>query len=194
VTLERATGYVVAGGRSERMGRDKALLPWADGTLLDHALARLRSVCGDVRILSGPEHRYADRGAAVRTDLVKDAGPLGGLHTGLSDLSDPLGLFLGVDVPFVPVTLLERLLAAAEGSDAVVPVVEGHPEPLCAVYRRSCREAVAARLAAGERKMTCFWPDVRVRTLAEAELAAFGDPREMFRNVNSPEDYRRARG
>jgi len=186
-----ATGFVVAGGRSERMGRDKALLPWADGTLLDHALRRLRSVCPEVRILSGAEPRYADRGVAVHTDVVADAGPLGGIHAGLSSLTDPLGLFLGVDVPLVPAALLTALVAAAEGSDAVVPVLAGRPEPLCAVYRRTCLDAVARRLEAGERKMTSFWPDVRVRTLAEPELAPFGDPAEMFRNVNTPDDYRR---
>jgi molybdopterin-guanine dinucleotide biosynthesis protein A len=185
-----ATGFVVAGGRSERMGRDKALLPWGEGTLLDHALARLREVCRDVRILSGAEPRYAGRGAVVHVDAVRHAGPLGGIHAGLLHLTAPLALFLAVDVPFVPPAVLAALLATAEaeGSDAVVPVVGGHPEPLCAVYRRTCLKAVRERLEAGERKMTSFWPDVRVRTVAEEEIAAFGDPREMFRNLNSPED------
>jgi molybdopterin-guanine dinucleotide biosynthesis protein A len=193
VTAATATGFVVAGGRSERMGQDKALLPWPDGTLLDHALRRLRAVCREVRILSGPQSRYADRGVSVLTDALPDAGPLAGIHAGLLSLTDPLGLFLGVDVPLVPPALLTALLAAADGSDAVVPLVAGHPEPLCAVYRRTCVDAVGRVLEAGERKMTSFWPDVRVRTLAEPELAPFGDPIEMFRNVNTPDDYRRVR-
>jgi molybdenum cofactor guanylyltransferase len=176
------------------MGRDKALLPWAERTLLEHALARLRAVCADVRILAGAEARYAGYGAAVQTDLVRDAGPLGGVHAGLENLGAPFGLFLGVDTPLVPPSLLAALVAAAAGFDAVVPVVGGRPEPLCAVYGRSCLHPVQRRLAAGERKMTCFWPDVRVRTVADDELAAFGDPREMFRNLNTPEDYLRLRG
>jgi len=189
-----ATGFVVAGGRSERMGRDKALLPWAGGTLLEHALLRLRAVCADVRILSGAQPRYAGLGVPVLTDVVGEAGPLGGVHAGLLSLGAPLGLFLGVDTPLIPPALLGALVAAAGGFDAVVPVVEGRPEPLCAVYRRTCLEPVQRRLETGERKMTSFWPDVRVRTVAEEELAAFGDAAEMFRNLNTPEEYLRLRG
>ncbi|PYQ11046.1 MAG: molybdenum cofactor guanylyltransferase [Acidobacteria bacterium] len=191
--MPAATGFVVAGGRSARMGLDKALLPWGDGTLLDHALRRLQAVCGEARILSGPEPRYVDRGVPVITDIVKNAGPLAGIHAGLLHLDAPAGLFLAVDVPLVPSVVLAALLRASDGHDAAVPVVNGQPEPLCAVYRQSCREAVARRLEGGERKMTSFWPDVRVRTLDEAELAAFGDPAGMFRNLNTLEEYRRLR-
>ena len=99
--MAQATGFVVAGGRSERMGRDKALLPWAGSTLVEHALLRLREVCTDVRILSGPEARYAGYGATVHTDVVRDAGPLAGLHAGLLSLAAPLGLFLGVPLIFL---------------------------------------------------------------------------------------------
>jgi len=171
------------------MGRDKALLPWAGTTLLDHALRRLRAVCADVRILCGAEPRYVDHGAPVHTDVVKEAGPLGGVHAGLLTLAAPAGLFLGVDTPFIPAELLRALLAAAAGYDAVVPVVGGHAEPLCAVYGKRCLEPVQRRLSAGERKMTCFWPDVRVRAFGEEELAAFGDPAQMFRNLNTPAEY-----
>jgi molybdopterin-guanine dinucleotide biosynthesis protein A len=186
-----ATGFVVAGGRSQRMGRDKALLPWAGTTLLRHALFRLQAVCGDVRILCGAEPRYTDYGVAVHTDALPDAGPLGGVHAGLLNLHAPLGLFLGVDTPLIPAALLGALLSAAEDYDAVVPVVGGRPEPLCAVYRGTCLEPVQRCLEAGGRKMTSFWPEVRVRTLGQEELAAFGDPAELFRNLNTPDEYRR---
>jgi molybdopterin-guanine dinucleotide biosynthesis protein A len=188
------TGFAVAGGRSQRMGSDKALLPWAGTTLLEHTLARLGVVCAEVCILSGAQIRYGDYGVPVHADVVQEAGPLGGVHAGLLNLRAPLGLFLGVDTPLIPPALLRALAAAAGGFDAVVPVMGGLPEPLCAVYRRTCLEPVQRRLEAGERKMTSFWPDVRVRTMAEDELAAFGDPAVMFRNLNTTEDYLRLRG
>ncbi len=208
------------------MGRDKALLPWHGSTLLDHAIARLGAVCGDVRILCGPEPRYADRGRRLVVDARPGAGPLAGLAAGLADAGDAPTLFLGVDLPYVTVALLAALAApgphpdasarsattadagggdtradanagdAASGptadADAVVPVTAGGPEPLCALYRPPCLPAVRARLAAGELRMTSFWPDVRVRTLEGAALAAFGDPRRLFHNVNVPADYRDA--
>src|SRR5262245_43368966 len=170
-----AVGFAVAGGRSQRMGQDKALLPWGTTTLLDHTLARLAEVCVEVRILSGPEPRYADRGVPVDADTLPDAGPLAGLLAGLERLGDAPGLFLAIDMPLVPVALLCSLLAWSDQSDAVVPVTADGAHPLCAVYRRSCLEAVQQRLATGERKMTCFWPDIRVRQVSEAELREFGD-------------------
>ena len=188
-----AVGFAVAGGRSRRMGRDKALLPWPGGTLLDHAVTRLRAACASVRILSGAERRYADRGLEVAVDAVPDAGPLGAIYTGLLHVGGDAGLFLAVDLPFVPVALLRRLLQLAEGHDAVVPISPGGPEPLCAVYRPTCLEPVRRRLEAGELKATSFWPEVRVLQADGAALAGLGPLEEVFRNVNTPGDYQRAR-
>jgi molybdopterin-guanine dinucleotide biosynthesis protein A len=182
----------VAGGRSRRMDRDKALLPWGTSTLLDHTVRRLHEACGDVVILCGPETRYADRGFPVQVDRVSGAGALGGVYTGLLRLEGGPGLFLGVDVPFVPVALLRRLLALAEGWEAVVPSSPDGPEPLCAVYGRACLDPVRRALEEGRYKMTTFWPEVRVREVPPADLDVFGNPAEIFRNVNTPEDYERA--
>ena len=170
------------------MGRDKALLPWENGTLLDHAIARLRAVCDEVRILSGPERRYEDRGVPVVADRVRDAGPLAGLDAALADAGGRPILFLGVDLPFVTCALLEALRAWLVGADAAVPVVAGRPEPLCAAYGPGGLDAVVARLAAGERRMTSFWPDVSVHEVRETELAGLGDAAALFRNLNRPED------
>jgi len=182
-------GFVVAGGASRRMGRDKALLPWGDTTLLDHAIARLREVTSDVRILCGPEPRYAERGLPVLTDTTADAGALAGVHAGLVAQGDGLGLFLAVDLPNVPVGLLRALVEAAQGWDAVVPATVRGPEPLCAVYGAGCRQPVERRLAARDVKMTAFWPDVRVRDVGPVDLRPFGDPERLFLNLNTADDY-----
>lgn len=188
-----AAGFVVAGGRSRRMGRDKALLPWNGSTLLDHAVARLRAVCGDIRILSGAERRYTDRGIPVETDTVPDAGPLGGIYAGLAAMGPGTGLFLGVDLPFASVELLRRLLDLSAGHDAVVPLSARGPEPLCAVYRSTCADPIRRRLEAGQLKATSFWPDVDVLQAGADHLAALGPLDDLFRNVNTPADYESAR-
>jgi molybdopterin-guanine dinucleotide biosynthesis protein A len=184
-----AVGFVVAGGRSRRMGRDKALLPWAGGTLLDHAIGRLRAVGADVRLLSGEEPRYLDRGLPVHTDTTPGAGPLGGLLAALNAAAPRAVLLLAVDMPFVTPELLRSLQDALAGHDAAVPVIGAAAEPLCAAYGAACREPVLAALGRGERRMTDFWPHVRVRTLAADDLARFGDPSRLFRNLNDPADY-----
>jgi len=175
------------------MGRDKALLPWGDTDLLGHTHRRLGMTSAETSTLSGSRPRFADRGVPVHPDIVLGAGPLGGILTGLAVLKADVGLFLAVDLPLVPVSLLQHLLSLAPGHDAVVPVSPGGPEPLCAVYAPACTEPIRERIARGELKMTSFWPDVRVRRVEASELARFGDLETLFLNVNSPADYERAR-
>jgi molybdenum cofactor guanylyltransferase len=188
------------------MGRDKGLLPWGDSDLLGHALQRLGKACAETAVthrglgttsaetaVLGNPHLYPDRGVPVHADVLANAGPLAGILTGLAVLKADLGLFLAVDLPLIPVPLLEHLLSLAEGFDAVVPLSSSGPEPLCAVYTRACANPIRARIDAGQLKMTSFWPDVRVRPVEAPEIAAFGDPETLFLNVNSPADYERAR-
>ena len=176
------------------MGQDKALLPWGDSDLLGHALARLSGVVDEVGILPGAERRYTDRGVAEHLDAAPDQGPLAGLLAALEGAPGRAALLLGVDLPLVPKHLLERLVALGPSVDAVVPVSPRGSEPLCALYGATCLEPVRRRVAAGDLTMTAFWPDVRVRELGPAELEAFGNPSELFLNVNAPEDYERALG
>ncbi len=174
------------------MGSDKALLRWQEGTLLDHAIARLQALTDDVRILSGAARRYEDRGLPVITDGEGGPGALVGLLAGLSALERRFGLFLAVDLPHVTVPLLRQMLQLAEGADAVVPLSAGGPEPLCAVYASSCLTPVRDAVARGDFKMTGFWNGLRVNQPDAAELRAFGDVDRLFLNVNAPADYERA--
>jgi len=190
-----ATAFILAGGASRRMAADKALLPWGGATLLDHALARLRLVTDDVRVLCGPAPRYAECGAPLVLDPAPDAGALGALLAALQATACEWLLLLAVDLPHVPPELVTFLLERAlrSGHDALVPVTSRGPEPLCAAYRRTCLAPVRECVAHGELRMTAFWPRARVATLDEADLARFGSPERLFLNVNSPEDYALAR-
>jgi molybdopterin-guanine dinucleotide biosynthesis protein A len=181
-------GFAVAGGRSRRMGRDKALLPWGETDLLGHALLQLRRVTDDVRILCGPSPRYEGRGVPLVVDRLTDAGPIAGIAAGLEECGGRPGLFLAVDLPLVPMSLLAHLAERGGAWDVVVPVSPRGPEPLCAAYAPSCLEPIRRRVAAGEMRMTSFWPEVRVLELGPLELQAFGDPEGFFRNLNTPAD------
>jgi molybdopterin-guanine dinucleotide biosynthesis protein A len=188
---EAVVGLVLAGGESRRMGRDKTLLTWGDGDLLDHALKRLRDVVVEARIVSGSEGRHADRGVAVDTDAGTCA--LGGVLAGLVAAAGRPGLVLAVDMPLVPSALLARLLEHARDGDVVVPLSPRGEEPMCALYGPACLEPIRRRLERGDLKMTAFWGDVRVHRLETREIADLGDPELMFLNVNTPLDLERAR-
>jgi molybdopterin-guanine dinucleotide biosynthesis protein A len=194
----RTLGFAAAGGRSTRMGRDKALLPWAGTTLLGHALQALRAAFGDARILAGSERRYEEYGAPLVLDEPNNAGPLGGLCAALETARAEgfAGVFLlGIDMPLVGPELLREIALARSGFgvDIAAPHGPEGPEPLCAAYGTACLEPARRSAAQGRFKMTDFWAQVSCRLVEEDFLRPFGDPARLFANLNAPDDYDRMR-
>ncbi|MEM0998700.1 MAG: NTP transferase domain-containing protein [Bacteroidota bacterium] len=177
------TGWVLAGGGSRRMGRDKAQLAWADRTLLDWAIQRLRPICASVQILSS-DSAHARPGIARVPDARADSGPLGGLVAGLRASPTAWNLFLAVDMPRVGGAALRRLLAEASGEcTAVAYLVGEQPQPLVALYHRRAQVALEAALAAGQWRM-----QDRLHAL-KTKLIPLMQDHPDFSNVNRPEDY-----
>lgn len=180
-------GYVVAGGLSSRMGRDKALLPHGEGTLLEHALSRARQVTNDVAILAGPTRRYEDLGAAVIEDAVCGVGPLGGLYTALLSASvagRERIFWLAVDLPLVPAEFLMSLASELDSADVVMARSDRGLEPLCAAFRTEPSLARVRRsLLEGRLKLTEALDGLLLQTM-DATPA-------MFLNVNTFGDYER---
>jgi molybdenum cofactor guanylyltransferase len=188
------SAFVLAGGKSTRMGTDKAFLRWQEGTLLDHVLDVAQEVTAHVRIV-GDREKFARYGAVVIEDIYPGCGPLGGIHAALSSTSSEWNLMLAVDLPLVNQPLLSYLVARAQGSDATVtvPKVGGGLQPLCAVYRRAFAEVAKRSLEAGENKIDRLFAGVKTQTIEEEELLRAGLSREAFRNVNTPEDLEEVR-
>lgn len=207
--MEKLSLLILAGGRSRRMGQDKLWLMLDGMPLIEHVVRRVLPLAAEVLLSAAdaqPFAAFAGRlcaegvPARVVSDVYAGAGPLAGLHAGLAAAQHDLVLALAGDMPFVNEVLLRHMIALAEGFDAVAPLVP-HPqtgelawEPLHALYRRSCLSAVTARLAAGERRVQSFFPDVRVRAVPAAELARYDPAGLSLFNVNTPEDWQRARG
>ena len=191
--LDADVGAVVlAGGRSQRMGRDKALLPFAGQPLIAHIVTQMATLCEDVLIGSNEAERFSFLARPVIADRRPGEGPLMGLVSCLAASTHELNVVLSCDVPTVDVHFLRRMLAAAgrveniASVDAVVPVdAEGRPEPLYAVYRRSCVAVAEEVLAAGGRSLRDLLARLSVRYVPLPE----GD---WFRNLNTPEDYHAA--
>jgi len=157
-------GFVLVGGASSRMGRDKALLPY-EGTVLAERIAReVEAVAGAV-ILVGPPERYQHLGRRVVPDLRPGNGPLGGVEAALTASAADWNLIVACDMPRVTAALLGELMERAERSaaDCLVPFsAPGRPEALCAVYHRRCLRAVTAALDANLRKVSDWLAMLRV--------------------------------
>jgi molybdopterin-guanine dinucleotide biosynthesis protein A len=187
------TAFILAGGKSTRMGADKAFVEYGGRTLLARALDLARSVTPEVRIVGSAE-KFA-LFAPVVEDVFCDCGPLGGIHAALRASQTELNVMLAVDMPFVSWTFLQYLISqAGKAPEAavVVPRGNGNWQPLCAVYRREFAGAAEDALRAGRNRIDPLFNVVRTRVVAEEELAGVGFSPALFRNLNTPEEVSKA--
>jgi len=193
--FREVTGYVLAGGASRRMGRDKALLPFGEERLVDRQVRLLRALCGSVAIV-GPRDRFAGTGTQVFEDEIPGQGPMGGIQAGLRKARTEFSLFLACDMPLMEERFLRYLCEAAFASPAwatlAAPSFRGR-HPLCAVLRRRALARVSACLEAGEYRVGRLFSRCPRRTISKAELAHAGFSMRIFCNVNTPEEYQRVR-
>lgn len=187
------TAFVLTGGKSTRMGEDKAGLRLPNGmTLLEHAIATCGAVAGQVGIV-GPRSRYVTYAWAgeIVEDIFPDRGPLGGIHAALTVSTTDWNLFLAVDLPRVSAPLLRWLVKEAwhSGKMITVPKINDRQQPLCAVYRRSFRSAAEQALQQNRNKVNGTFPPENTRVISEEEIAAAGFSSSMFANVNTPEEF-----
>ncbi|HWH56429.1 MAG TPA: molybdenum cofactor guanylyltransferase [Terriglobales bacterium] len=190
--MERVTAFVLAGGKSSRMGQDKAFLEFQGPTLLENALELGRGVADELRIVGDPA-KFSKFGTVVE-DIYSDRGPLGGIHAALNSSEADLNLIIAVDLPLLQTRFLEFLIASAVQSGAIVtvPRVGRHFEPLCAVYRKEFLLSAEQALVAGRNKIDAVFTGLPVHVVDELELAERGFWPGMFRNVNTPEDWKAA--
>lgn len=187
------TGLVLAGGASRRMGRDKALLELDGRPLIAIVVERISKVCDEVLIVSGDVGPYGGFGVPVVKDRFRGVGVLGGLHAGLEAASHELALAVGCDMPFLNPDLLRAFVNWAEGYDVALLRRGEHVEPLHAAYRRTCLPAMEEAIRAGKRRIISFFPNVRVRYVTLSEVEAMEPELRSFRNVNTPEEWQKAK-
>jgi molybdopterin-guanine dinucleotide biosynthesis protein A len=179
----QASGFVLAGGRSTRMGRNKALLPFHGMTLVEHVAGIIRQAAGSVTLIGDPV-QLAHLGLPVVADKLPGAGPAGGIYTALTMTSSDWNLIAGCDMPAITCDILLDLLrrAAAVSADCVAAAgPDGDPEPLCAVYHRRCLPAVARSIRDNRLKMKQLLTELDTRLMPV-------DPAAVA-NVNTPAEW-----
>ena len=188
------TTVILTGGRSRRMGRDKGNLPVGEGTLLERMIGRWSGVFDAVAVSVGEGERPLPAGVTALLDRHPGAGPMAGLEAALAELETDAVFLTAVDMPFGDAALA-RWMAERMGQADVCTIRRGggRPEPLFALYRKSCLPAITRSLEAGRRSFVQgLFPFVEVEQVGEEELAAFDLERSLF-NANFPEEWERAR-
>lgn len=193
--MDDIQGFILTGGASSRMGRDKGLLTLGGESFVGRAARALKPVCREVAAVSS-RHGGEIEGLRVVRDLYESRGALGGLHAALDDAGAEWVAVVSCDLPFVTAELFRRLASfRGEGLDAVAPVQpDGRPQPLCALYRRAgCLAEAGRMIEAGELRPRVLLARVRTRWVQFGELSDLDESASFFQNVNTPEDYERAR-
>jgi len=183
------SGVILAGGKSRRMGRDKALLDLAGRPMIAVVAERLRAVVGEVIIAADDTHLYAPFADHCVPDQIPGVGTLGGIHAGLKAATHDLAIIVGCDMPFLNPAVLRWFVQAAGVYDVVVLQQGPWVEPLHAVYRSTCLPAIKASIDTGQRRVISFFDAVRVRTVSPAEIAHLDPDLSSFRNINTPDQW-----
>lgn len=186
------TGIILAGGASRRMGTDKAFLMIAGVPMIERILRSLRASCQDIIIVTNDPYRFRKYDVRVVGDAGEQRGSLVGIYSGLLQAKHEYSAVVACDMPFLRSDLIVAMQGLAAGYDAVVPRVNGNPEPLHAVYRKTLTTIIGDQIQSGNLRIHDLFSKIKVRYMTEPEIDRIDPSHRSFKNVNTPEDYEEA--
>jgi len=190
------TSIILAGGKSSRLGGNKALQAIGGKSLIQWVIDRVAILSTEIVIATARgESIPCSSTARIRTvaDIYPGKGPLVGIHSGLVASSSSRAIVVGCDTPFLSVRLLEYMAQTPATLDVVVPRIKDKVEPLCAVYSKNCVAPIRELIKQDEHKIVELFRMVSVRYIEEDEINRFDPEHLSFFNINSQDDLDRAR-
>jgi molybdopterin-guanine dinucleotide biosynthesis protein A len=184
---------IMAGGKSKRMGQDKAWIE-LDGEPLIKRVADVLAEIADEVLIVANDPKYERLGLRVVRDRWPDGGALGGIATGVGAATHDSVLVAACDMPFLSADMWRLLLGHAGEADVVIPKVAGEFETLHALYAKACVPHMARAIAENRLRVISFFDAVTVKAIEEPELRAVDPTLRAFTNVNTPEELATALG
>ena len=172
---------IMAGGQSSRLGRNKALLPLGESTVIEHVIATVSAFAAPVTLITNSPEQFRHLGCATAADLRPGCGPLSGIHAALSLSSTDYVLVKSCDIPLIGPAHLGLLHRNYPGHD-ITMFKTARFEPLCAIYRRTCLPALEELIDHGEYRIIDLFPTLHVKILRT-------DDEDAFRSINTDQDY-----
>jgi molybdopterin-guanine dinucleotide biosynthesis protein A len=183
------TGIILSGGKSLRMGENKAFIPIAGVPIIRRIHSVFVGLFQEILIITNETDLYRSFEAEIRTDLIPGAGALGGLYTGLTFARFQYAFVVACDMPYLnPWVIRYMIRCKEEGYDIVVPRTRGGLEPLHALYSKDCLKPVEQCLHEGKTRILDFFHRVRVRTIEPEEILPIDPHLKSFININTPTD------
>ncbi|WP_020674519.1 molybdopterin-guanine dinucleotide biosynthesis protein B [Geopsychrobacter electrodiphilus] len=187
--IPHTSGVILAGGESRRMGSDKSLLALAGERFIERSYQLMASLFEEVLIVTNSPELYADIPCRKVPDLYRGQGALAGIHSGLQHASQPQIFVVACDMPFLQPELIRHLCAEIGQADVHIPRTDSGLEPLHSCYRKSCLTAIETLLQNNGRRITDFFPALRVTELCAEACKKFDTEGRSFHNINTPQDY-----
>ncbi len=192
----KVTSIILAGGKNQRLGKNKAIQDIGGKKVIERVLERLRPLSDQILIVVSQQSLElpAFDSVEITADLYPDKGPLGGIYTGLAASGSPCNIVVACDMPFLNTGLLQHMVVLSEGFEAVVPRLgDKMLEPLHAVYSRDCLNILKSRLENNLLSVNQMVSSLRVRFIEKEECRKFYPELLSFFNINYPADLARAR-
>jgi len=189
--IEDVVGVILAGGKSSRYGRNKALERLDGVPLIERVLGVMGSTFSRVIIVTNTPEYYEYLNAVMSRDLIKGLGPLGGIYTALTLLRDEAAFVVACDMPCLNPELIRYMVDRRGDCDGVVPRFSGYVEALHALYEKSCLPAVRELIDLGHHQVLRFFSSVSIRYVEENEIRTFDPDMISFVNINRPQDMSR---
>lgn len=182
------TGMILSGGKSLRMGENKAFIEIEGMPIIQRICNLFRGLFREVIIVTHQRELYLHLEATVHKDLFPNAGALGGLYTGLIYSSFPYAFTVACDMPFLKASVIEYLSQQVERYDVVVPKTHDGLQPLHAIYSKNCIPPIQKMLQEKKTRIIDFYPSVRVKMIEAKEILGIDPEMESFINLNTPEE------
>ncbi|HJV46187.1 MAG TPA: molybdenum cofactor guanylyltransferase [Bacillota bacterium] len=180
---------ILAGGKSSRMGTNKALLPVEGKANIEKILDTLAPSFSHIVLVTNDQDTYSWLNVPMTSDVYPGQGPLAGIHAGLLASLAEVNLVVACDMPFVSTTLGNYLVGISREVDAVVPRWDGQLHPLFAVYRKACAKSIEECIITGNLRLVHFLDRLNVRYVEQDELQKVISSDVVFTNMNNPEEY-----
>jgi len=184
---------ILAGGRSTRMGSNKALLELNNKTVIAGQIEELRKFFDPVIVVANQPELYQGLGVRIVPDEFPGYGPLAGIHAGLKNAPGDVVFVVPCDMPFISADIGVQMLGQLGGADGLVLEKDGHFEPLFALYTKRCLPVIEEFLRAKRLKVIDFYPLVNIEALPVEKLALPRPVNELLLNINTPEEFQQAK-
>ncbi len=192
-TKERMTGIILSGGKSSRMGINKAFLEINGERLIDRTVKQFKELFPEVILVTNEPLLYLDQDVALVTDIYKRKGPLGGLYAGLYYASFDYAFLCACDMPYLNVEFIRYMMGKVAGYDVVIPETSEGYFPLHAIYSRRALPTIKNLLERGDRlKVVGVFKGMRVLTIPEPVIRSYDPEGMMFLNINTEQDLQQA--